>query len=63
MCALGVGLAVLPQPLGDALVKVRRIGLGEPPPRRDTWVGYHRDLRRLVRLRALLDLTIERLAN
>ena len=63
MCALGAGIAVLPCPLGDALPAVRRIDLGEPPPGRDTFVGYHRDLRRLARLRALLDLVVERLAN
>jgi DNA-binding transcriptional LysR family regulator len=63
MCALGVGLAVLPRPLGDSLAGVQRIDLGEPPPGRDTWVGYHRDLRRLARLRALLDLVLERLAD
>jgi hypothetical protein len=32
-------------------------------PGRDTYVGYHRDLRRLTRMRALLDLVIARLAN
>src|SRR5271163_1008566 len=58
MCALGVGVAVLPRPLGDALGGVERIDLGEQPPGRDTWVGYHKDLKRLVRLRALLDLVI-----
>jgi DNA-binding transcriptional LysR family regulator len=63
MCALGAGVAVLPRPLGDALPGLTRIELGEPPPGRDTWVGYHRDLKRLARLRALLDLVIERLAN
>jgi DNA-binding transcriptional LysR family regulator len=63
MCAQGVGVAVLPRPLGDALAGVRRIDLGEPPPGRNTYVGYHRDLKRLARLRALLDLAIERLAN
>src|SRR4051794_17193232 len=51
LCALGVGVAVLPRPLGDTLQGVRRIDLGEPPPSRETWVGYHRDLRRLGRLR------------
>jgi DNA-binding transcriptional LysR family regulator len=60
---LGVGIAVPPRPLGDALVDVERLDLGEDPPGRDTWVGYHRDLERLARLRALLDLVIERLAN
>ncbi len=63
LCALGAGVAVLPRPLGDALAGVARIDLGEAPPGRDTWVGYHRDLRRLARLRALLDLMIKRLAN
>ena len=63
MCAHGVGVAVLPRPLGDSMSDLRLIDLGEPPPGRDTYVGYHRDLKRLARLRALLDLVIERLAN
>jgi len=63
MCAQGVGVAVLPRPLGDSLGGLRLIDLGAPPPGRDTYVGYHRDLKRLARLRALLDLVIERLAN
>jgi DNA-binding transcriptional LysR family regulator len=63
MCASGAGVAVLPRPLGDTLAGVTRIDLGEQPPGRDTFVGYHRDLKRLARLRALLDLVIERLSN
>ena len=63
MCALGVGVAVLPRPLGDAIPGLTHLDLGEDPPSRETWVGYHRDLKRLARLRALLDLVIERLAN
>jgi DNA-binding transcriptional LysR family regulator len=63
MCALGVGAAVLPRPLGDSLFGVERVDLGEEPPGRDTWVGYHRDMRRLARLRAFLGLVMERLAN
>lgn len=63
MCACGAGIAVLPRPLGDALAGVTRIDLGEQPPSRETWVGYHRDLKKLARLRALLDLVIERLGN
>jgi DNA-binding transcriptional LysR family regulator len=62
LCALGRGVAVLPRPLGDAIPEIARIDLGEDPPGRDTFVGYHRDLRRLARLRALLDLVIERIA-
>jgi DNA-binding transcriptional LysR family regulator len=63
MCARGAGIAVLPRPLGDSISNLRLIDLGEPPPGRDTYLGYHRDLKRLARLRALLDLVIERLAN
>jgi DNA-binding transcriptional LysR family regulator len=63
LCAHGTGICVLPLALGDALAGVERIDLGAEPPGRDTWVGYHRDLRRLSRLRALLDLVVARLAD
>lgn len=63
LCALGVGLAVLPRPLGDTVAGLDLIDLGEPPPPRDTWVGYHRDMCRNARLRALLDLVIHRLGG
>lgn len=63
LCANGTGLAVLPRPLGDSLAAIELVDLGEAPPGRDTWVGYHRDIKRLERLRALLDLVIERLAG
>jgi hypothetical protein len=39
------------------------IEIGKAPPGRDTFVGYHRDLRRLTRMREPLDLLVERLAN
>ena len=54
-CAQAVGIAVLPCPLGDAIPGIERIDLGEAPPERDVWLGYHRDLRHLPRLRAFLD--------
>ena len=63
MCAAGAGLAVLPRPLGDSMPGLVAVNLGEPPPGRDVWLGYHRDLRGLSRLRALVDLMVERLAN
>ena len=63
LCAEGAGLAVLPRPLGDATPGIAPLDLAEPPPSRNTYVGYHRDLRRLRRLRALLDLIVERIAN
>ncbi len=62
MCAAGVGLAVLPAPLGDACAALEVVDLGGLPPGRDVWVGFHRDLRRLGRLRALVDATVERLS-
>jgi DNA-binding transcriptional LysR family regulator len=63
MCVRGAGIAVLPRPLGDAIDSLQFIDLGEEPPARDVWVGYHRDMRRLARLRALLDMVVARLAN
>ncbi len=63
LCAEGGGLAILPRPLGDATPNLVALAFDEPPPGRDIYVGYHRDLRRLKRLRTLLDLIIERLAN
>ncbi|MDQ3160769.1 MAG: substrate-binding domain-containing protein, partial [Pseudomonadota bacterium] len=63
MCRLGVGVAVLPVPLGESTAGIERVHIGGEPPGRDTWVGYHRDLRRLGRLQALLDLVVARLAN
>lgn len=41
-CAQGLGLAVLPRPLGDQWGLVL-VDLGEAPPSIDTWIGYHRD--------------------
>jgi DNA-binding transcriptional LysR family regulator len=63
LCVRGAGIAILPDMLGDAMPGLTRLDLGEAPPGRDTWVGYHRDLRRLPRLRAFLNLVIERLAK
>ncbi|MFL9936426.1 LysR family transcriptional regulator [Paraburkholderia sp. RL18-103-BIB-C] len=62
-CRQGSGLAVLPRPLGDRIPGIVPIDIDEAPPGRDTYVGYHRDLRRLSRLRTLLDMVIERLAT
>ncbi|SAK50867.1 LysR family transcriptional regulator [Caballeronia temeraria] len=58
MCALGAGYAVLPCPLGESDPRLKRFDLGATPPGRDVWLGYHRDLKRVARLRALLEETI-----
>ncbi len=62
MCAQGVGVAVLPVLLGNAITGIERVNLGDEPPSRDMWVGFHSDLRRLARLRALIDLVVAKLA-
>ncbi len=54
LCAGGAGMAVLPRPLGDSMDVLKRIDVSDPPPGRDTCVGYHQDLRRLPRLRAFI---------
>lgn len=53
-CAAGAGIAVLPRAIGNAQPDLVLLG-GEEPPHREIWVGYHQDLKRLRRLRALLD--------
>jgi DNA-binding transcriptional LysR family regulator len=51
----GAGFAVLPIPLGDRISGLRRLDLADGPPGRDLWLGYHRDLRNVARLRHLID--------
>lgn len=63
LCALGLGLAVLPCALGDRVPALRRIEFDATPPERDLWMGYHRDLRRMDRLRALADLAVAMLGD
>jgi len=63
LCALGAGLAVLPKPLAAVTPGIEEVDLGEAAPGRDTWIGYHRDLRSQRRLRALFDLAVSRLGN
>lgn len=63
LCALGAGLAVLPRPLGDATPGIVALPFPEEPPQRTTYVGYHRDLRRLRRMQKLLGLIVHRLAG
>lgn len=60
-CAAGAGIAVLPCLLGDLVPALMRIDLGEVPPGRDVYVGYHRDLRHLGRLRLFLDHVVQAL--
>jgi DNA-binding transcriptional LysR family regulator len=62
MCANRLGISVLPRPVGDKVPNLRRLtGVGEPPMR-GIWMGYHRDLRDLGRLRAFVDLVVKHIA-
>ena len=56
MCALGLGICVLPRALGDQLTALRRLDIGQSPPGRDIWMGYHHDMRQMDRLRAFADI-------
>ncbi len=42
---------------------IRRLELPTPPPTREIWMGYHRDLRRLKRLRAFISTVSDHLVN
>lgn len=63
MCLQGMGVAVLPRPLGDAVSGLQRIQTEDQLPSRDIWGGYHQDLRHMDRLRAMLDIADTLLAD
>lgn len=63
LCAAGAGMAVLPRLLGDAVAGLEVVDLGDAPPARPVWMGYHKDLRRQARLRALIDTVVAELAD
>ena len=63
MCAGGAGLAVLPRLLGDIFPGLRRLDLQEHSQFREQWIGFHRDLRQLPRLRALVDSVVSQCAD
>jgi DNA-binding transcriptional LysR family regulator len=63
MCRQGVGIAVLPRVVGDQIAGIRRMELPKSPPARDIWMGYHRDLRRLQRLRAFISTVSDHLVS
>lgn len=60
-CVAGAGVAVLPRVIGGGLGLVE-LG-GDVPPSRELWLGYHEDLRRLRRLRVLIEHLTEQLPS
>jgi DNA-binding transcriptional LysR family regulator len=64
LCASGAGIAVLPRPVGEAAAYgLVLLDLGDAPPGRTVWAGYHKDLKRSPRVRAVLDGTLRRLRD
>ncbi|HEV7320141.1 MAG TPA: LysR family transcriptional regulator [Ensifer sp.] len=59
----GAGIAVLPNLLAEQIAGLVRIDMDPAPPARDVWVGYHGDLKRLRRLRVVLDAVIDGLGS
>ncbi len=55
----GCGLAVLPCYLGDREQSLRRVGQALPDLATDLWLLTHPDLRRVARIRLLLDFTAQ----
>jgi len=63
MCRKGIGIAVLPQVVGSQIAGLRKLDLPVEPPSRDIWMGYHRDMRRLQRLRAFIGTVTAHIAS
>nr|WP_314546609.1 LysR family transcriptional regulator [uncultured Massilia sp.] len=62
LCAAGAGIAVLPRCVGDAKPGLVLLDLGGAPPGRTVWAGYHKDMKRSPRVRAVLDAVLRGLA-
>jgi DNA-binding transcriptional LysR family regulator len=54
LAAAGVGLACLPRIMGDAVPSLRRVEPQVALPSRTLWLGVHRDMRELPRVRATI---------
>ena len=54
MAAAGLGLACLPRLIGDRTPALERLDPPVSPPERRLWLGVHRDVRNLARVRATI---------
>ena len=63
LCQRGMGFAVLPRAVGDTTIGLQRIDLGDDPPSRHIWMGYHEDMRGMDRVRALADIATRMLGG
>src|SRR5262249_46117842 len=55
MAAAGLGLACLPRMVGDRTPGLAVLLPPVPAPERRLWLGVHRDVRKLARVRAAMD--------
>lgn len=53
LASAGVGIALLPRFLGDANSALRLLPTPVPAPRRGLWLGVHRDVRAVARVKAV----------
>lgn len=51
----GLGLACLPRHLADPHPDLVRLAASTTEPRREIWIGVHKDMRWAPRIRAVLD--------
>ena len=58
-CVAGYGLVVMAHFVERHHPTLRRVAPEETPPPRHLWIAYHRDLRKLGRVRAFVDFVVE----
>ena len=59
----GAGIGILPRYRADTDERLVRIDPGRPDIRRDLYLGVHSDMRRMPRIRAVMDCLIDHLAS
>ncbi len=59
MAAAGIGISCLPCVIGDATPGLRLLPAPIPGPRRQLWIGAHRDARAVPRVRAVIAFLVE----
>jgi DNA-binding transcriptional LysR family regulator len=63
MAAAGIGMTCLPRFLGDATPHLRLLTTPSPGPERQLWLGWHRDVRGIPRVKATIAFLTEGLAR
>lgn len=58
MAVAGIGITCIPRVLGDATPGLRRLVTPVAEPRRQLWVGVHREARKIPRIQAALAFVI-----